>query len=226
MYKHTRHTNKSWTYASASLRSPFTGTEEESQKLLTDSKAKLLQVTLLRPEEFVLDHMPTGDLFSFGRVINDRIRRGCSFLRKHSFPDDLIRTVPNYFIIAPKLGAVLARLQRKSLHQVPADLLDLYRYLLDHGAPERPGARPVFSEDAVRVKAEDVPPPPQPAPPPRWERKKLLEKPARRRKPRKATPAEAPKQDPTASAPAVTRRRPSGEKTALEIAFEAARKKT
>lgn len=161
MYKHTRHTNKSWTYANRSLRSPITGTEEESQKVIENCKLKLFSLNLLRPDEFVLDNIPTGVLFSFGRVVNERIRRGCSYLRKLSYPDDLIRQVPNYLVISPKLGAVLSRLEKKSLHQVPPELSELYRYLKVNGAPSRRNSRPVFSGDAIRLKASEIATPAQ-----------------------------------------------------------------
>ncbi len=181
MYKSTRHTNKAWTYSNTSLRSPWTGTEDEAQRIIVDSRAKMFQMTLLRPEEYVFDRLPPGELLTLGRLVNDRIRRGCAFLRKRNFPDSLVRELPNYVIIAPKLGAVLSRLHDKSLHQVPVELHGLYHYLREYGAPLGPFERPVFSENASRIRAEDIPQV-QSKEKPVFKRTIILQKPSRRPK--------------------------------------------
>lgn len=152
MYKNTRHAGKMWTYAARTLRSHVAGTEDESKEILADSKRRVMELGLLRTDEFVLDNLPTGALFTFTRLINERIRMGCSYMRKLDFPDTLISTTPNYILIAPKLGAVLRRLGKKLIQDIPHDLRVLHDYLQTHGMPAQSSARPVFSANAQRIK--------------------------------------------------------------------------
>lgn len=156
MYKSTRHTRKTWTYKSESVFSPWYGTEEEGRKIVERSREVLFNLRLLAPEDFVFQTPVPPLSFTFSRLVNERLRRGRAFLRKRGLPQALINSLPNYFVISPKLGTVVARLARLTFHQVPSELREFFNYLQANGPLENPRARPVFSAGAIVVRAAEA----------------------------------------------------------------------
>lgn len=150
MYKSTRHTNKTWTYAAGSLGPYVAVSEEKAQQVVTECRTSLLTLLLLNHADLA-DFGPAPGPLAYTRFANGRLRSGFAYLRKVGMPASIITETPNWLVIAPKLGKVLSRIRAWKETSVCPELAKIHQYLLVHGAPAGPHSRPQFSSEAYRV---------------------------------------------------------------------------
>ena len=147
MYKSTRHSNHMWTYSPGAIGQYAAVSENEALKLVKECKSTLHDAKLLDEPDFVNLVAAYGPL-GYVRLVNGRIRSGYAYLKKIGVPQSLVSTLPPYFLIAPKLGKVLARLSACRLSDLPQDLAGIHQHIERHGAPS---TRPKLSSAAYRV---------------------------------------------------------------------------
>ncbi len=147
MYKSTRHANPMWTYSPSAIGQYAAVSENEALKLVAECKSALLSAGLLDEPDFLNIVAGFGPL-SYVGIINGRIRSGYAYLKRIGAPQSVLATVPTYFLIAPKLGKVLARLSACRLGDLPQGLASIHRHIEQCGAPL---ARPKLSSAAYRV---------------------------------------------------------------------------
>lgn len=147
MYKSTRHSNHMWTYSPGAIGQYAAVSENEALKLVKECKSTLLGAKLLNEPDFVNLVAGYGPL-GYVSLVNGRIRSGYAYLKKIGVPQSLLATLPPYFLIAPKLGKVLARLSACRLGDLPQSLAGIHQHVERYGAPSM---RPKFSSAAYRV---------------------------------------------------------------------------
>lgn len=150
MYKSTRHTNKSWTYAPESLGAYVAVREDQAAQLLRESEALLKKMSLQEPTDFV-NHQPDSGPMAYTRFVNGWLRRGRAYLRKMGVPPAVIMETPNWLLLAPQLGKAIRRISYSLDKEIIPDLRCIHGFLLQRHAPL--GPRPKFSSRAVRVSA-------------------------------------------------------------------------
>lgn len=155
MYKSTRHTNRMWTYSPGAIGQYAAVSENEAMKLISECRSMLIGLALLDKQDFA-NMLPDGGPLGNTRFVNGRIRSGYAYLRKIGIPNALVVAVPNYFLIAPKLGKLLARLSDRRVDELPRALLGVHAHVQRYGAPDAPHGRPQFLMGAYRAPTPSI----------------------------------------------------------------------
>lgn len=132
MYKGTRHTGRTWSYRANAVGSASFDTDEQCRAIVSKCKDTFISLQLLAENDFeTLDFTRVSK--PPARVVGYRLRRGREKLDELGVPQRLIFAAPAYLLIAPRLGGLLARLGRKNIGDVPAELRDLYSHVRQNG---------------------------------------------------------------------------------------------
>ncbi|SOZ24690.1 hypothetical protein CBM2608_A50034 [Cupriavidus taiwanensis] len=161
MYKGTRHTGRMWGYKASSVHISSFSSEAECKAILERCKQTFVELNVLQEADFSqLSAKMVGDL---SKVIGLRIGRGRNLMLSVGIPQNLVFAAPNYLLVAPKLGGLLARLRRVHASRLPMELRDLHKHLNSvpmpatatrESAPESPPSEKVLfrvSKDGTRT---------------------------------------------------------------------------
>lgn len=125
MYKSTTHTRRTWGYKRTSV-SSFSS-DDECRAIVAKSSETFSALGLLNPSDFDRVHEAARE--NATRVVGIRIRRGKETLLGVGVPERLIFALPNYLLVAPKLGGLLSRICRIEASRLPLELRPLQTHL-------------------------------------------------------------------------------------------------
>jgi hypothetical protein len=125
MYKSTTHTGRTWGYKTTSV-SSFSS-NDECRAIVAKCSETFSTLGLLNPSDF--EHVHEAMRKDATRVVGIRIRRGKEMLLGIGVPERLLFTLPNYLLVAPKLGGLLSRMCRIESSRLPHELRQLQTHL-------------------------------------------------------------------------------------------------
>ncbi|WP_240057518.1 hypothetical protein [Paraburkholderia azotifigens] len=132
MYKGTRHSGRTWGYKAGSISTSSFSTDGECRAIVAKCKQTFTDLGLLREADF--DELRSRVAFDATKAVGARIGRGKELLASIGVPQPIIFAVPNYLLVAPKLGALLSLMRRAETGRLPVELRDLQKHLKNNGA--------------------------------------------------------------------------------------------
>lgn len=128
MSKGTRHSRKTWSYATSSLSSSWYSSHAECRAIVQKCEQVFVALNLLYKEDFEDLHSQISD--NPTKAATRRISKGKGMLQKLGVPSTLIFSTPYYLLVAPRLRGLISRMCRLATEHLPDELHALQDFFI------------------------------------------------------------------------------------------------